>query len=54
VNYFFKLVIDKSTTNELDVFRLAESRGVVIVSEKIANVVRDSDFRDIELILVSQ
>lgn len=49
VHYFQKLVIDQSRTNNLLVFRLAESQMEVIVHETVARAIKSNNLPGLEL-----
>ncbi len=49
VKYYFKLIIDPARAGNLKMFRLAESRIDVIVSEEVATRVRKGRFKGVVL-----
>jgi len=49
VAYFHKLIIDPSRAQGLKMFRLAESRMDIIVSEDVAQVISKGDFKGVKL-----
>lgn len=51
--YFHKLKINEKDTNDLLMFRLAESHLEIIVEEKVAKVINSGEFKGIEAVLCS-
>ncbi len=49
VEYIYDLVIDSSRTKGFNMFRLAETRIDILVSEKVADAIKAGNFKGVEL-----